>query len=121
MSITFRSITALAASCLCSACLVSCREKQPAKTAPPPVPSQSNTFAPTTTAPTPASGVLGEPGKPQTVDIFSGKPVNRSVYSDYKSERIYFCCPTSRQKFENDPAFYHGSVKKQGILLDAAK
>jgi YHS domain-containing protein len=120
MSITFRSITALAASCLCGAYLVSCSEKQVAKTAPPPVPFQSNTFAPTATEPMPASGPIGEPGKPQAVDAFSGKPIVRTVYTDYGGERIYFCCPVSRGTFLQDPARYYDLIKKRGIVLEKA-
>jgi YHS domain-containing protein len=64
--------------------------------------------------------IKGESGKPQTIDIFSGKPVNRSVFTDYDGERIYFCCDVERQEFLKDPAFFLKKIRERGIILDPA-
>jgi YHS domain-containing protein len=64
--------------------------------------------------------VKGEPGKPQTVDIFSGKPINKSAYTDYKGERIYFCCETEKGEFLKNPEVNWKRIKDAGIILEAA-
>jgi YHS domain-containing protein len=64
-----------------------------------------------------SGGVIGEAGKPQTVDPFSGKPVKMGVYADHGGQRVYFCCPTSREKFLADPQGYVRRMRERGIIL----
>jgi YHS domain-containing protein len=64
-----------------------------------------------------SGGLIGEAGKPQTVDVFSGKPVNMGVYADHGGQRVYFCCPTSREKFLADPQGYVRKIRERGIIL----
>lgn len=56
----------------------------------------------------------------QMRDAFSGKLVNRRIYSDYEGKRIYFCCPNSRDDFLKDPEKYINKFKELGITLQDA-
>jgi YHS domain-containing protein len=58
--------------------------------------------------------------KPQTTDAFSGSPIDKSIYTDYKGKRIYFCCPNSRTSFSGDPEKYIKKLQEQGIALEDA-
>ena len=58
--------------------------------------------------------------KPQTTDALSGSPINKSVYTDYKGKRIYFCCANSRENFNMDPEKYIKAFQEQGITLEDA-
>ena len=66
----------------------------------------------------PTGEIKGEPGKPQTVDILSGKPVVRSVYGDYDGERLYFCCNESKKMFEAKRTEYLRKIREKGIILE---
>jgi hypothetical protein len=56
----------------------------------------------------------------QMRDAFSGKLVNRRIYTDYEGKRIYFCCPNSRDDFLKDPEKYINKFKELGITLQDA-
>ena len=58
--------------------------------------------------------------KAQTIDAFSGKPVNKSIYADYNGKRIYFCCDQSKNEFNNDPEKYIEKFRELGITLEDA-
>ncbi len=58
--------------------------------------------------------------KAQTIDAFSGKPVNKSIYADYNGKRIYFCCANSKMDFNNDPEKYIKKFRELGITLEDA-
>jgi YHS domain-containing protein len=96
----------------------SCSKKPETKSNFTPVPYTANTTPPSSADQT--AEIKGEPGKPQTVDIFSGKPFNKSVYTDYNGERIYFCCNVEKDKFLKNPEMNWKKIKDRGILLDAA-
>jgi YHS domain-containing protein len=68
--------------------------------------------------PTAVGEIKGESGKPQTVDIISGKPIVRSVYGDYDGERLYFCCGESRKAFEANRQVYLQKIREKGIILE---
>ena len=36
----------------------------------------------------------------------SGQPVDKSVYTDYKGKRVYFCCAACKEKFLKSPEEY---------------
>lgn len=36
----------------------------------------------------------------------TGEPVNKDVYTEYKGEKVYFCCEECKAKFEEDPEKY---------------
>ena len=58
--------------------------------------------------------------KTQTTDAFSGKPINKDIYADYKGKRIYFCCDGSRKSFNTDPEKYIAKYRELGITLEDA-
>jgi hypothetical protein len=64
--------------------------------------------------------VKGESGKPQSVDVISGKTVDPDVYGDYDGYRVYFCCSTSRDDFGRNARVYLKAIKRRGILLQPA-
>jgi YHS domain-containing protein len=56
--------------------------------------------------------------KPQTTDVLSGKPINKSIYTDYKGKRIYFCCEVSKSQFNMDPERHIKTFQDQGVALE---
>lgn len=42
----------------------------------------------------------------QTVCPVMGGAINKDVFTEYKGEKIYFCCPGCKPKFEKDPEKY---------------
>ncbi|MCL4502296.1 MAG: YHS domain-containing protein [Deltaproteobacteria bacterium] len=50
-------------------------------------------------------------GQPQTVCPVLGGKINKDVYTDYKGQRVYFCCPGCVGKFQADPEKYLKSIK----------
>jgi len=54
----------------------------------------------------------------QARDIMSGKPINRSIYTDYAGKRIYFCCAESRKQFSAQPELCMKMFREQGITLE---
>lgn len=54
--------------------------------------------------------------KVQTTDAISGKPIDKSVYVDYKGRRIYFCCDDSKKGFETNSATVLRKLKEQGVM-----
>jgi YHS domain-containing protein len=104
-----------------SICLFSCSEKKTDQPSPIPLPYTGSLAAPTNSQTSP-EGIIanGEQGKPQSVDVISGKPVNRSVFGDYNGQRVYFCCPESKKTFDANTQAYLEAIRKQGIILDRA-
>ena len=58
-----------------------------------------------------------EAPKAQVTDAISGKPINKTVYVDYKGKRIYFGCDDSRRKFNENPGLFLRKFKEQGVTL----
>ena len=54
----------------------------------------------------------------QTVCPMSGKPIEKSVYSDHDGKRVYFCCPDCEEAFKKDPEKYIKKLEKEGVKLD---
>ena len=42
----------------------------------------------------------------QTTCPVMGKPINESIYTEYKGQKVYFCCPPCVDKFKADPEKY---------------
>jgi YHS domain-containing protein len=42
----------------------------------------------------------------QTICPVMGNPINKSVYTEYKGKKVYFCCPECKEKFEKEPEKY---------------
>ncbi|MFZ5452287.1 MAG: YHS domain-containing protein [Thermodesulfobacteriota bacterium] len=49
-----------------------------------------------------------------TCPVLGGK-INKAVYTDYKGQRIYFCCQGCDAEFKKDPEKYLKKMKEQGI------
>ncbi|MCP4581211.1 MAG: YHS domain-containing protein [candidate division Zixibacteria bacterium] len=58
----------------------------------------------------------------QMRDAFSGKLIDKNVYTDYQGKRVYFCCTKSLETFRADPNKYLDEFDRQGVILaDAPK
>lgn len=55
-----------------------------------------------------------EHGNQKLCPVMNGK-INKSIYSDYKDNRVFFCCPGCVQKFNAKPVFYLKKMKAKGI------
>lgn len=54
------------------------------------------------------------PAKKQTLcPVMAGK-INPNLYTDYKEQRIYFCCPVCLELFKKDPEKYLKKLGEQG-------
>jgi len=42
----------------------------------------------------------------QTICPVMAAPINKDLYTEYKGEKVYFCCPGCKQEFEKDPEKY---------------
>jgi YHS domain-containing protein len=54
-------------------------------------------------------------GKPQTVCPIQGGAIDKSMYTDYKGYRIYFCCAGCPEEFAKDPEKYMKQMRESGI------
>ena len=52
-----------------------------------------------------------------TCPVMGGK-INKDVYTDYKGERIYFCCEGCIPGFQKDPEKYIKKLKSEGVTLE---
>jgi YHS domain-containing protein len=48
----------------------------------------------------------------QVVCPITGRPIDKNFHSDYKGDRIYFCCGNCKAEFDKNPAKYNDSVQK---------
>ena len=55
--------------------------------------------------------------KEQTVCPVSGKPIDKSVYSDHDGKRVYFCCTDCQKQFEKNPEAMMMKMKSDGVML----
>jgi YHS domain-containing protein len=53
--------------------------------------------------------------KPQTTCPVMGGKIDKSVYTDYQGQRIYFCCAACIPQFQKDPENYLKKMKEQGV------
>ncbi len=51
---------------------------------------------------------------PQTTCPVMGSDIDKTIYSDYNGERVYFCCSMCVSKFEADPETYLQVIKDNG-------
>jgi YHS domain-containing protein len=42
----------------------------------------------------------------------SGKPANKEIYSEYKGQKVYFCCKDCKAAFDKDPEKYAAKIHK---------
>ena len=56
--------------------------------------------------------------KPQETCPIMGGAINKSVYTDYKGKRVYFCCNGCPQAFLKEPDQYITQMESAGIELE---
>jgi YHS domain-containing protein len=59
-------------------------------------------------------------GKPQTVCPIQGGAIDRSIYTDYKGYRIYFCCGGCPEEFNKNPEKYMKKMRESGVTPEKA-
>lgn len=52
------------------------------------------------------SPLHGETIEQKTCPVMEGTPVDRSLYTEYKGKRVYFCCKLCKHTFSNAPEKY---------------
>lgn len=62
--------------------------------------------------------IYGDSGRPQEVDILSGKEIDHEIFADYGKRRVYFHCPICRDEFQLRSSAYLDAVAKRHIILD---
>ena len=61
-----------------------------------------------------AAPVLAAAAPQTTCPVLGGK-INKQVYTDYKGQRIYFCCQGCDAQFKKNPEKYLQKMKEQGV------
>ncbi|NQT20547.1 MAG: hypothetical protein HQ592_12640, partial [Planctomycetes bacterium] len=56
--------------------------------------------------------------KPQTTCPVMGGKINKELFVDHDSKRIYLCCPGCEAAVKKDPAKYIAKLEDDGITLD---
>jgi YHS domain-containing protein len=56
--------------------------------------------------------------KAQTECPVLGGAIDKSIYIDYKGERIYFCCKGCDKDFLKEPEKYLKKMRDQGVELE---
>jgi YHS domain-containing protein len=49
-----------------------------------------------------------------------GGDIDKKVYTDYKGQRIYFCCKACIEDFKKDPEKYLKKMQAEGITPEKA-
>jgi hypothetical protein len=62
--------------------------------------------------------IYGDSGKIQLYDVLSGKEIDREVFADHDSMRVYFHCPICRDRFQLRASVYMNAIKKRHIILE---
>jgi YHS domain-containing protein len=52
--------------------------------------------------------------KPQTTCPVMGGEINKEIYADHDSSRVYFCCPQCVGEFKNNPQKYIDMLRENG-------
>jgi YHS domain-containing protein len=56
--------------------------------------------------------------KPQTKCPVMGGDINKTIFTDYQGQRIYFCCSACIAEFQRDPARYQKKMADQGEAVE---
>jgi YHS domain-containing protein len=57
-------------------------------------------------------------GKVQTTCPVLDGEINKKIYTDYKGERIYFCCSQCIDDFKKNPDKYLKILKDRSVILE---
>jgi YHS domain-containing protein len=41
-----------------------------------------------------------------TCPVMDGNPIDKNVFTEYKGQKVYFCCPACVEKFKAEPEKY---------------
>lgn len=52
-----------------------------------------------------------------TCPVLDGE-IDKKIYTDYKGERIYFCCSQCIDDFKKNPEKYLKTLKDSGVILE---
>ena len=61
-----------------------------------------------------AGPVLAAAAPQTTCPVLNGK-INKNIYTDYKGQRVYFCCQGCIAEFNKNPDKYLQKMKEQGV------
>lgn len=61
----------------------------------------------------------GDVLKPQTVCPLTGGEINKEAYTDYKGQRIYFCCMGCEPRFYKNPKKSLQQIKENGEMAES--
>ena len=56
--------------------------------------------------------------KMQTICPVMGDKIDKRYYTDYKGNRIYFCCKSCPEDFKKNPEKYMKILKQSGVTLE---
>lgn len=59
-----------------------------------------------------------EEGTRQRLCPVMGRRISPDIYTDYRGERVYFCCPPCVEDFEKAPQGYLEKMKASGVRLE---
>jgi YHS domain-containing protein len=62
----------------------------------------------------------GEGGSVQSLCPVMGFDINRDIFTDYHSKRIYFCCPFCPSEFKKTPDKFMDQMQEKKVLLEDA-
>ena len=54
----------------------------------------------------------------QTICPVMGGKINKEVYTDHKGNRIYFCCKSCIDVFNNNPDKFISKMAEEGVVLE---
>lgn len=49
-----------------------------------------------------------------------GFDIDRQLFTDYQSKRVYFCCPSCPSDFKRTPGKYMEQMRENGVILEDA-
>ncbi|AMK11263.1 TRASH domain-containing protein [Pseudodesulfovibrio indicus] len=49
-----------------------------------------------------------------------GFEIDRKLFTDYQSKRIYFCCPSCPSDFKKTPDNFMEQMRENGVILEDA-
>jgi YHS domain-containing protein len=59
--------------------------------------------------------------KPQSICPVMGGEIDKTVYVDFQGQRIYFCCPSCKETFLENPEKYMKKFADDRVLLESVQ
>jgi YHS domain-containing protein len=57
--------------------------------------------------------------KPQALCPVGGEPIDKSSFSDFQGQRVYFCCDACKSKFAQEPEKYFAKMAEAGVVAES--